>query len=86
MKNAEVIRSMTDDQLYDFLSCWELGDIDYAITFCDLCKDGGNERNLDCDGCRKHWLDADADGYIGLNGWLRHNGYEPKVGDTEETR
>lgn len=84
MTNADVIRNMTDDELYDFLSSWEYADIDYAVTFCDLCmndkREGGqgNELNLDCDGCRRHWLEEDADGFLGLNGWLRHNGYKGK--------
>lgn len=85
MKNADVIRSMTDEQLYEFLSEWEQQDIDYAITFCDLCEQGkreggnGNELGLDCDGCREHFLKVDAESYLGLNGWLRHNGFEPSI-------
>ena len=89
MTNADIIRSMTDEQLYEFLSCWEQQDIDYAVTFCDLCEQGkreggkGNALGLDCDGCRKHFLIVDADGYLGLNGWLRHNGFEPYREDGE---
>lgn len=85
MKNADVIRSMTDEQLYEFLSEWEQQDIDYAITFCDLCEQGkreggkGNELGLDCDGCREHFLKVDAESHLGLNGWLRHNGFEPSI-------
>lgn len=56
MTNGDRIRSMSDEQLVDFLSRMELGDIDYAVTFCDLCKDGGNALGLDCDGCLLHWL------------------------------
>lgn len=87
MTNADIIRSMTDEQLYEFLSEWELQDIDYAVTFCDLCEQDkreggkGNTLGLDCDGCREHFLKEDADGYLGLNGWLRHNGFEPYRGD-----
>ena len=67
MTNADVIRAMNDDQLDNFLAEWEENDVDYAITFCDLCqKDGGNELNLDCDGCRKHWLQSNAMDYNGL--------------------
>ena len=75
MTNADCIRRMNDEQLYDFLSEWECGDIDYSITFCDLCKQGGNELNLDCDGCRKHWLQRDAVEYGGLMYWkkIRHS-------------
>lgn len=72
MTNADCIRRMSDDQLYDFLSEWECGDIDYSITFCDLCKQGGNELNLDCDGCRKHWLQRDAVDVGGLMYWKRN--------------
>ena len=66
MTNADVIRKMTDEQLFEFLSEWEVGDIDYSITFCDLCeadkKQGGkgNTLGLDCDGCRKHWLESEV--------------------------
>lgn len=83
MKNADVIRSMTDKQLDEFLAQFEVGDIDYAVTFCDLCKENGNELGLDCDGCREHFLKVDADSYLGLNGWLRHNGFEPYREDGE---
>ena len=66
MTNADVIRNMTDEQLDDFLARFEEHDISYEITFCDFCKKGGNELNLDCDGCRKHWLQSDANAYNGL--------------------
>ena len=66
MSNADVIRKMSDEQLDEFLAKWEVGDIDYAVTFCDLCKESGNELNLDCDGCREHWLKSDATQYGGL--------------------
>ena len=72
MTNADCIRRMSDEQLYEFLSEWECGDIDYSITFCDLCKQGGNELNLDCDGCRKHWLQRDAVDVGGLMYWKRN--------------
>lgn len=72
MTNADCIRRMSDEQLYEFLSEWECGDIDYSITFCDLCKQGGNELNLDCDGCRKHWLQRDAVDFGGLMYWKRN--------------
>ena len=62
MTNADRIRQMTDDELDDFLASWEMGDIDYSVTYCDLCEENkrhgckGNTLGLDCDGCRKHWL------------------------------
>ena len=83
MKNADVIRSMTDKQLDEFLAQFEIGDIDYAVTFCDLCNGNGNELGLDCDGCRAHWLTEDTSAYNGLNGWMRHNGFEPYREDGE---
>lgn len=70
--NADVIRSMSDDELYEFLSMYLEGDIDYSITFCDLCMrdsaNGGKGNNLgfDCDDCRRHWLLRSADDYNGL--------------------
>ena len=64
--NADIIREMDDDQLDEFLAKWEERDIDYAVTFCDLCMAGGNELGLDCDGCRKYWLQSDARAYNGL--------------------
>lgn len=66
MTNADCIRRMSDEQLYEFLSEWECGD----ITFCDLCKQGGNE--FDCDECRKHWLQRDAVDVGGLMYWKRN--------------
>lgn len=81
MTNADVIRKMTDEQLLEFLSEWELGDIDYAITFCDLCEQSkseggeGNELGLDCDGCREHWLKRDAVEWNGLLYWKKNTTY-----------
>lgn len=74
MTNADVIRKMTDEQLHEFLSAWEENDIDYAVTFCDLCKESGNELNLDCDGCRMNWLKSDAVDYRGLLYWTSKKG------------
>ena len=52
MTNADRIRSMTDEELADFLDRWEIGDVDYSKTFCDLC-DG----QYDChDDCLMDWL------------------------------
>jgi len=84
MTNADCIRRMSDEQLYEFLSEWECGDIDYSITFCDLCKQGGNELNLDCDGCRKHWLQRDAVDFGGLMYWKRNTSFTADTPQTEE--
>lgn len=59
--NADRIRSMTDEELADFLEEVENGDLDYPITFCDMCKTGGNALNLDCKGCLKHWLQKECE-------------------------
>ena len=69
--NADVIRSMTDEELFEFLRSFEDGDIDYAITFCDLCtKDAALEgRICDCDGCIKWWLVQDCKRPQGLKYW-----------------
>ena len=85
MTNADCIRRMNDEQLYEFLSEWECGDIDYSITFCDLCKQGGNELNLDCDGCRKHWLQRDAVDYGGLMYWKRNTTFEADTPQTKQS-
>ena len=82
MTNAECIRQMSDEQLYEFLSEWECGDIDYSVTFCDLCNEAtkrgeiGNALNLDCDGCRKHWLQRDAVDYGGLMYWKKNTTFD----------
>lgn len=60
MTNADVIRSMSDDELLEFLLSFQQGDIDTSRTFCELC-----ELN-DCDGCMKLWLAKDSEGYQGL--------------------
>ena len=61
MTNADRIRAMTDDELFDFIDKVRLDDIDYACTFCDMCKDaGGNALGIDCDGCLRRWLTLDA--------------------------
>lgn len=72
--NADVIREMTDEQLSDFLDCVSWGEIDYAVTFCDLCKkDGGNADGYDCDDCRLDWLKRDCTDCRGLKYWEKQN-------------
>ena len=91
MTNADCIRRMNDEQLYDFLSEWECGDIDYSVTFCDLCNEAtkrgevGNVLNLDCDGCRKHWLQRDAVDYGGLMYWKRNTTFEADTPQEERS-
>lgn len=58
--NAEKIRSMTDEELADFIQRVQIGDFncsDYGKTFCDMC-DGQYE----CDDCLKSWLKQPAEG------------------------
>ena len=45
MTNADVIRSMTDKQLDEFLAQFEIGDIDYAVgdMVKELAKDTGGD-------------------------------------------
>ena len=57
MTQADRIRQMSDEELADFLDRWEMGDVDYSKTFCDLC-DG----QYDChDDCLMDWLKSPAD-------------------------
>ena len=89
MTNADCIRRMSDEQLSEFLSEWECGDIDYSVTFCDLCNEAtkrgeaGNALNLDCDGCRRYWLQRDAVDYGGLMYWKRNTTFEADTPQTE---
>lgn len=59
MTNADKIRKMTDEELADFLCEIEDRGIDYGVTFCDMCEEGGNALGLDCNGCLLHWLKSD---------------------------
>ena len=59
MTNADKIRSMSDEELSEFISRIEIGDFGpqvYGKTFCDMCK-GQNE----CDDCRLWWLQQQAE-------------------------
>lgn len=68
MTNADVIRSMSDEELARFLEEWEFDGykIDYSITFCDLCEEHGNDLNYNCSDCRLHWLKKDCEDVFGL--------------------
>ena len=60
ISNADKIRSMTDEELADFIQRVQFGDfsnLDYGKTFCDMC-DGQYE----CDDCLKYWLKQPAEG------------------------
>ena len=54
--NADRIRSMSDEELADFIDRCEMNDIDYAKTFCDLCNG-----QYECDQCRLDWLKQPAE-------------------------
>ena len=54
--NADRIRAMSDEELADFIDRCEMGDIDYAKTFCDLCNG-----QYECDQCRLDWLQQPAE-------------------------
>ena len=54
--NADRIRAMSDEELADFIDRCEMGDIDYANTFCDLCNG-----QYECDQCRLDWLQQPAE-------------------------
>ena len=60
MTNADKIRSLTNEELATFISKIELGDIDMAVTYCDLCSKDGNALGIDCDGCILHWLNSEV--------------------------
>lgn len=70
--NADVIRSMSDGQLCDFLAALKEDDIDYAVTFCDMCMEDkktggyGNALDYDCDACFRSWVVGSAYDYNGL--------------------
>ena len=55
--NADRIRSMTDEELAEFLDRWALGDKKKKKTFCDLCKG-----QYDChDDCLMDWLKEEVE-------------------------
>lgn len=57
--NADRIRSMSDEELAEFISRIEIGDFGpqvYGKTFCDMCKG-----QYECDDCRLWWLQQPAE-------------------------
>lgn len=65
MTNLEYIRTMNDDMLADFLEELEIGDIDWAQGFCDLC----DKDHYLCTSCFRQWLANDCEEYQGLAIW-----------------
>lgn len=54
LSNADRIRTMSDEELGEFISRIEIGDFSslvYGKTFCDMC-----EGQFECDDCRLWWL------------------------------
>ena len=65
MTNAEVIRSMSDEELAEFLRRYADGDLDTTKTFCNMCAEFAN-----CDGCERWWLGIDSEDHPqGLKYW-----------------
>lgn len=57
--HADRIRSMSDEELAEFISRIEIGDFGpqvYGKTFCDMCKG-----QYECDDCRLWWLQQPAE-------------------------
>ena len=55
---------MTNEQLAEFLDRFAMGDIDYSVTFCDVC--GG--QLFDCfNDCLTGWLKQEAKEIMGTN-------------------
>lgn len=57
--NADCIRAMTDEELAEFLDKWEAKDIDYSLTFCNMCKGEMYDCHKDC---LMQWLKKEVDG------------------------
>lgn len=66
MTNGDVIRSMTDEELIDFLEQFRDGEIDTAKTFCNLCEQSSA---LHCVDCTRWWVESDCDAPQGLKYW-----------------
>jgi len=69
--NGDVIRGMSDEELADFLNRVKEGDVDFAITFCDLCceerkKEG---KSTECEECVSWWVKNGAKLPQGLKYW-----------------
>ena len=72
--NFQRIKRMNREELAAFLDRVELGDIEFSVTFCDLCQ---KNHNGECDrkGCIRTWLDVDSkDHPQGLDNWEKDNG------------
>lgn len=67
MTNYERIKEMTFEEMVDFIQKAELEDIDYGLTYCDVC--GG--KLFDCEECLKQclkqWLNQDSSEYSGID-------------------
>ena len=55
MTNYDRIKAMSVEEMAEFLET--VDDIDYSITFCDLCHG-----QYDCTkDCKKHWLESEVE-------------------------
>ena len=69
--NFQRIKNMTKEELADFLYQVELGDVDFAITFCDLCEKDHNG-NCEREKCVRAWLDFDSKKHPqGIDHWRK---------------
>lgn len=56
MTNYERIKNMTVEEMIDFLDKVEMGDLDYSLTFCNMCKG-----QYDCQNdCMRKWLESEV--------------------------
>lgn len=54
MTNEEMIKKMSTDELVELIARIEIGDVDIAKTFCDLCESCDREQ------CIRFWLGWDS--------------------------
>ena len=64
MTNAEKIRTFTNKQLAAFILLCDDQDIDFGLTFCDICH--GSLENFECSKCLTEWLKKDIFAFEGL--------------------
>jgi uncharacterized protein YuzB (UPF0349 family) len=71
VSNGDVVRGMDDEELAQFLYSVEEGEIDFAMTFCDLCcKDAALDgKSVNCEDCARWWVKNNADMPQGLKYW-----------------
>ena len=67
--NYERIKSMTIEELHSFLLDFEIGDIDYSETFCELCTAEHRKKHesCECEECLMKWLRAESTEPFGID-------------------